>query len=287
MKQQAVHYFPGHMQKALRKVESFISLVDIVIELVDARAPLSSRNPLLTGLNPSKPRLILLSKDDMADGEVTRLWVDYFRQSGIQCVSANLKKGKLLGLLSSSVDKAIYAKREKEKRLGMKRQPAKAMVIGIPNVGKSTLINSLASRKAANVGNKAGITRAEQWIKLSEDFILLDTPGILPMNYPTPEQAVRLALLGSMREDVMPNDELAERLLSFLRENYPNSLQNRFEIEDISSLPDDEILQSIAKRRGLLENGTPSSAKASYLLLKEFKDGILGRISLERPTDAE
>lgn len=287
MKQQAVHYFPGHMQKALRKVESFISLVDIVIELVDARAPLSSRNPLLTGLNPSKPRLILLSKDDMADGEVTRLWVDYFRQSGIQCVSANLKKGKLLGLLSSSVDKAIYAKREKEKRLGMKRQPAKAMVIGIPNVGKSTLINSLASRKAANVGNKAGITRAEQWIKLSEDFILLDTPGILPMNYPTPEQAVRLALLGSMREDVMPNDELSERLLSFLRSNYPNSLQNRFEIEDISSLPDEEILQSIAKRRGLLENGAPSSAKASYLLLKEFKDGILGRISLERPTDAE
>ena len=287
MKQQAVHYFPGHMQKALRKVESFISLVDIVIELVDARAPLSSRNPLLTGLNPSKPRLILLSKDDMADEAVTRLWVDYFRQSGIQCVSANLKKGKLLGLLSSSVDKAIYAKREKEKRLGMKRQPAKAMVIGIPNVGKSTLINSLASRRAANVGNKAGITRAEQWIKLSEDFILLDTPGILPMNYPTPEQAVRLALLGSMREDVMPNDELAERLLSFLRSNYPNSLQNRFEIEDISSLSDDEVLQSIAKRRGLLENGAPSSAKASYLLLKEFKDGILGRISLERPTDAE
>ena len=287
MKQQAVHYFPGHMQKALRKVESFISLVDIVIELVDARAPLSSRNPLRTGLNPSKPRLILLSKDDMADGEVTRLWVDYFRQSGIQCVSANLKKGKLLGLLSSSVDKAISAKREKEKRLGMKRQPAKAMVIGIPNVGKSTLINSLASRKAASVGNKAGITRAEQWIKLSEDFILLDTPGILPMNYPTPEQAVRLALLGSMREDVMPNDELSERLLSFLRSNYPNSLQNRFEIEDISSLPDEEILQSIAKRRGLLENGAPSSAKAAYLLLKEFKDGVLGRISLERPTDAE
>lgn len=286
MKQQAVHYFPGHMQKALRKVESFISLVDIVIELVDARAPLSSRNPLLTGLNPSKPRLILLSKDDMADGEVTRLWVDYFRQSGIQCVSANLKKGKLLGLLSSSVDKAIYAKREKEKRLGMKRQPAKAMVIGIPNVGKSTLINSLASRRAANVGNKAGITRAEQWIKLSDDFILLDTPGILPMNYPTPEQAVRLALLGSMREDVMPNDELSERLLSFLRSNYPNSLQNRFGIEDISSLSDEEILQSIAKRRGLLENGEPSSAKASYLLLKEFKDGILGRISLERPDDA-
>lgn len=287
MKQQAVHYFPGHMQKALRKVESFISLVDIVIELVDARAPLSSRNPLLTGLNPSKPRLILLSKDDMADGEVTKLWVDYFRQSGIQCVSANLKKGKLLWLLSSSVDKAISAKREKEKRLGMKRQPAKAMVIGIPNVGKSTLINSLASRRAASVGNKAGITRAEQWIKLSEDFILLDTPGILPMNYPTPEQAVRLALLGSMREDVMPNDELSERLLSFLRENYPNSLQNRFEIEDISSLPDEEILQSIAKRRGLLENGAPSSAKATYLLLKEFKDGVLGRISLERPTDAE
>lgn len=286
MKQQAVHYFPGHMQKALRKVESFISLVDIVIELVDARAPLSSRNPLLTGLNPAKPRLILLSKDDMADEAVTRLWVDYFRQSGIQCVSANLKKGKLLGLLSSSVDKAIYAKREKEKRLGMKRQPAKAMVIGIPNVGKSTLINSLASRRAANVGNKAGITRAEQWIKLSDDFILLDTPGILPMNYPTPEQAVRLALLGSMREDVMPNDELSERLLSFLRSNYPNSLQNRFGIEDISSLPDEEILQSIAKRRGLLENGEPSSAKASYLLLKEFKDGILGRISLERPDDA-
>ena len=168
----------------------------------------------------------------------------------------------------------------------MKPQPIKAMIIGIPNVGKSTLINNLGGRKIANVGNKAGITRAEQWIKLSTDFILLDTPGVLPMNYLDKNEAVRLALLGSMREDVLPTVDLSYSLLDYLRINYPNLLNERFSIDDLSKFNNDDILLSIASRRGLLEGKDYSIEKAAYLLIKEFKDGLLGRASLERPSNA-
>ena len=283
MSQQNVHYFPGHMSKAIKMISGFVKSVELIVEIVDARAPLSCRNPMLTTLAPQKARILLLSKEDMADPTVTKQWLDYFGKNGVPCVSGNLKKEKFVNILNRAASPFIAAKREKEKRIGMKKQPVRVMIIGIPNVGKSTLINNLRGKKVAAVGNKAGVTRAEQWIKLSDDFTLLDTPGVLPMNYPDGAQAIRLALLGTMREEVLPTEELSYALLGYLKENYPSILMNRFGIEDITGMDSQIILQEIAKKRLLLEGPNLSETKAAYLLIKEFKDGLLGPISLEIP----
>lgn len=270
------------MNKAIDKIKSFMKTVDMVVEIVDARAPLSSRNPILDTLVGSKSRLILLSKSDMADPLVTKEWVAHFANKGIVSFSSDLKKDRLISVLSASSAPLVAVKREKEKKMGMKPQPIRIMVIGVPNVGKSTFINNIAHRKAATVGNKAGVTRSEQWIKLNDAFTLLDTPGVLPMNYLDRTQAVRLAILGTMKEEVLPTDMLAETLLDYLKDNYPSLLKNRFEIDDMASMDNHEILESIAKKRGLLEGSNPSKEKAAYLLIKEFKDGILGRCSIEK-----
>ncbi|MBO5529562.1 MAG: ribosome biogenesis GTPase YlqF [Bacilli bacterium] len=283
MAQQGVHYFPGHMQKALRALENYIKVIDLVVEIVDARAPFSSRNPLLDNLAGDKARLVLLSKMDRADEAVTKQWLEYFSSRGITAVAGNLTQGKFIQILSRAATPLMAKKREKEARFGMKKQPIRTMVIGIPNVGKSTLINNLCGKKKVVVGNKAGVTRAEQWIKLGDDFTILDTPGVLPMNYPDGAMAVRLALLGCMKEEVLPTEDLAYALLGYLKQNYPNALKERFGIENIAEGDSDDIFLSIAKRRLLLEGNEPSLSKACYLLIKEFKDGLLGRFSLETP----
>ena len=283
MAQQGVHYFPGHMQKALRALENYIKVIDLVVEIVDARAPFSSRNPLLDNLAGDKARLVLLSKMDRADEAVTKQWLDYFSSHGITAVAGNLTQGKFIQILSRAATPLMAKKREKEARFGMKKQPIRTMVIGIPNVGKSTLINNLCGKKKVVVGNKAGVTRAEQWIKLGDDFTILDTPGVLPMNYPDGAMAVRLALLGCMKEEVLPTEDLAYALLGYLKQNYPNALMERFGIENIAEGDSDDIFLAIAKRRLLLEGNEPSLSKACYLLIKEFKDGLLGRFSLETP----
>ena len=283
MAQQGVHYFPGHMQKALRALENYIKVIDLVVEIVDARAPFSSRNPLLDNLAGDKARLVLLSKMDRADEAVTKQWLEYFSNHGITAVAGNLTQGKFIQILSRAATPLMAKKREKEARFGMKKQPIRTMVIGIPNVGKSTLINNLCGKKKVVVGNKAGVTRAEQWIKLGDDFTILDTPGVLPMNYPDGAMAVRLALLGCMKEEVLPTEDLAYALLGYLKQNYPNALKERFGIENIAEGDSDDIFLSIAKRRLLLEGNEPSLSKACYLLIKEFKDGLLGRFSLETP----
>ena len=281
MAQQGVHYFPGHMQKALRQMKEYIKVIDLAVEILDARAPLSSRNPLLDELLGGKPRVVLLSKSDTADPKLTEAWLEYFKQRFDGAFMGNLTKGKIIGLLKSASARVIAKKREKEAKFAMKKQPIRVMVVGIPNVGKSTFINNVCGKNVAVTGNKAGVTRAEQWIKINEDFILLDTPGVLPMNYAKQEQAVRLALLGSMREDVLPTYELAKELLKYLS-HYENPLQERFGIEGMPDDPD-TVLTAIAKKRGLLDGNVPSIEKASYLLIKEFKDGKLGPYSLEAP----
>lgn len=283
MAQQGVHYFPGHMQKALRALEEYVKVIDLVVEIVDARAPFSSRNPLLDDLAGNKARIVLLSKKDRSDDKVTEEWLRYFKAQGITAISGDLTKGKFLQVLTDTAAPLIAKKREKEARYGMKKQPIRTMIIGIPNVGKSTLINNLCGKRKVNVGNKAGVTRAEQWIKLGDDFIILDTPGVLPMNYPDGAMAVRLALLGCMKEEVLPTEDLAYALLGYLREEYPSALKARFGLDSIAEMDSDDIFLHIAKTRLLLEGSDYSLTKACYLLIKEFKDGLLGRYSLERP----
>ncbi|MEE3299320.1 MAG: ribosome biogenesis GTPase YlqF [Candidatus Enteromonas sp.] len=282
--QKNVHYFPGHMAKALREMAPFVKNADIVVEVADARAPFSTRNPMLNELIGSKPHLIVLSKNDKADTLVTARWIAKYNQEGITCFASNLKGEKVFKVLNEMSEPLVLKKREKEKKLGMKKQPLKLLIVGIPNVGKSTLINNLAGKRVARAANTPGVTRSEQWIKLSGDFVLLDTPGILPMNYEGPLTARRLAILGSIKEDVLPLDELYRFLFVFLRENYKNCLQNRYGIEDLSKLEAEEVLEIVAKNRGyLLKNGTFDYAKATSSIFKDFQEGYFGRISLERP----
>ena len=282
--QKNVHYFPGHMAKALREMAPFVKNADIVVEVADARAPFSTRNPMLSELIGNKPHLIVLSKNDKADTLVTARWIAKYNQEGITCFASNLKGEKVFKVLNEMSEPLVLKKREKEKKVGMKKQPLKLLIVGIPNVGKSTLINNLAGKRVARAANTPGVTRSEQWIKLSGDFVLLDTPGILPMNYEGPLTARRLAILGSIKEDVLPLDELYRFLFVFLRENYKNCLQNRYGIEDLSKLEAEEVLEIVAKNRGyLLKNGTYDYAKATSSIFKDFQEGYFGKISLERP----
>ena len=282
--QKNVHYFPGHMAKALREMAPFVKNADIVVEVADARAPFSTRNPMLNELIGSKPHLIVLSKNDKADTLVTARWIAKYNQEGITCFASNLKGEKVFKVLNEMSEPLVLKKREKEKKLGMKKQPLKLLIVGIPNVGKSTLINNLAGKRVARAANTPGVTRSEQWIKLSGDFVLLDTPGILPMNYEGPLTARRLAILGSIKEDVLPLDELYRFLFVFLRENYKNCLQNRYGIEDLSKLEAEDVLEIVAKNRGyLLKNGAFDTIKATSSIFKDFQEGHFGKISLERP----
>ena len=277
---QQIHWFPGHMSKALNEVENKVKLVDVVIELFDARAPLSSINENLSKITQNKKKLIVLTKTDLADPTQTKKWLDVLSKEYDAIISLDLKNNNAENILSKAVITLGKDKWAKEMAKGMKPQPIRTMIIGIPNVGKSSLINRLAKRKAAGVQNKPGYTRGEQWIKVNKDFLLLDTPGILPMSYENRDKAINLALIGSIRDDILPNEQLGEYLLSFLKNHYPNSLLERYEINEISDRV--HVLNQICERRKIVNaNGENDLLRAEALLLKEFKDGLLGKITLE------
>ena len=277
---QQIHWFPGHMNKALNEVENKVKLVDVIIELFDARAPLSSINENLEKLTANKKKLIVLTKIDLADPEQNKKWVAELSKKYDSVISLDLKKNNAEIILSKAVVELGKEKHAKEIARGMKPQPIRAMIIGIPNVGKSSLINRLAKRKAAGVQNKPGYTRGEQWISVNKDFLLLDTPGILPMSYENQKKAANLALIGAIREDILPNEVLGEYLLKFLKEHYPDSLFNRFDIKEIGDRLD--VLKQIAERRKIVTStGENDLLRAESVLLKEFKDGLLGNITLE------
>lgn len=268
------------MKKALNNISEKVKLVDVVIEILDARAPLSSMNPDLEKTINNKKRLAVLSKSDLADPEQTKLWSLKLKEEFDSFLILNLNDPKSSKVLSQEVAKLGEEKHKKEIAKGMKPQPIKAMIIGIPNVGKSSLINLLANRRAAGVQNKPGYTRGEQFIKVNNDFILLDTPGVLPMNYDDKQRATNIALLGSIREDILPNDALVKSLLYILRGYYPDSLKERYDISEIKD--DKNVLESVAIRRGLKKGNELDIEKAEIILLKDFKDGRLGRITLDR-----
>ena len=276
-----IHWFPGHMNKALKEVEDKIKIIDVVIELLDARAPISSINPQLENIIKNKKRLVILTKPDLADPVETKKWEGELSKRYDSLLILNLTDGNATNIIIKAVSKLGQDKWAKDKAKGMKPQPLKTMILGIPNVGKSSLINRFAKRKAAGVQNKPGYTRGEQWIKVSNEFVLLDTPGILPMNYDDKKKAVNLALIGSIREEILPSHDLVHALLSYLKEQYPNSLQNRFNIPNIGS--DKEVLESICEVRKIVTStGDKDTVRAESVLLKEFKEGKLGRITLEK-----
>ena len=282
-----IHHFPGHMKKAFDTLSRLLSLVDLVIEIVDARAPLSSANPFLHEAIGGKKSLLVFTKTDLADPERTKRWASYYREKGHDPLTIDLKKEKALPKVLSLIEPLLAAKREKEKRYGMKPQKSRLLIVGIPNVGKSTLINNLAGRNRAKSANRPGVTRAEQWINLPSSLMLLDTPGILPSSYGDAKVAIKLALLGSISQEVLPGTDLARALFGYLRENYPHSLAERYGIADLSILDSDLAFKEIATRRGFLSSGgEPDLDKAALALLKDFQDGKLGRLSLEEPSDA-
>ena len=277
---QQIHWFPGHMNKALNEVENKVKVVDVVIELLDARAPLSSINENLGKLTQNKKKLIVLTKTDLADPNQTKKWLEVLSKQYDAILSIDLKSSNAEALLSKAVISLGKDKWAKEMAKGMKPQPIRTMILGIPNVGKSSLINRLAKRKAAGVQNKPGFTRGEQWIKVNKDFLLLDTPGILPMSYENQKKAANLALIGAIREDILPNEQLGEILLTFLKNHYPDALLSRFDINEITDRL--TVLNQIALRRKIVNSvGENDLLRAEALLLKEFKDGLLGKITLE------
>ena len=281
MSQQQIHWFPGHMKKAQIEIEKKVKLVDCVIELLDARIPLSSRNETLSKIVQNKLRLVVLTKADLADEEQTKKWEIYFKNEGSAVIFADLNKSSDIQNIIKNVEKLGEAKQQKLISKGMKPQPIRAMVIGIPNVGKSTLINKLAKRHSASVQNKPGHTKSQQLIKVSNRFELLDTPGILQNSYEDKNKAMFLALTGSIKREILPTEEVAEVAYKYLHEYYFANLKERFSyIEKGDS--SHEAFVKIARSRGYLAKGLEDTNKAMEVFLNELKNGQIGRVSFER-----
>ncbi len=277
-----IQWYPGHMTKARRMMQDNIKLVDLVIELVDARVPLSSRNPDIDEMGKNKSRLLLLNKADLADEAANEIWSSYFREKGFQVVKLDSRNRSGLKAVQAAIQEACREKTERDRRRGILNRPVRAMVAGIPNVGKSTFINSFAGRACAKTGNKPGVTRGAQWVRLNKQVELLDTPGILWPKFEDPVAGLRLALIGSIREEVLNTEELALELLKFLKEHYRGLIQERYGIEEENEPA--AQLQEIAEKRGCLKKGGEADTqKAASILLDEFRSGKLGRITLERP----
>ena len=275
-------WYPGHMTKAKRMMQENIKLIDLVIELVDARIPLSSRNPDIDTLAANKFRIVLLNKSDLADPGLNKQWTKYFQEKGIHVLEINAKSGAGIKSINALVQEACKEKIERDRKRGIVNRPVRAMVVGIPNVGKSTFINSFAGKACAKTGNKPGVTKGKQWIKLNKGLELLDTPGILWPKFEDQEVGRHLAFIGSMNDEIIIMEELACDLIKELAELYPECLKERFDAD--ISLSAVQILRQIAENRKCYSKGEELDLlKASNILVDDFRNGKLGRISLERP----
>ena len=275
-------WYPGHMTKAKRMMQENIKLIDLIIELVDARVPLSSRNPDIDELGKNKARLIILNKSDLAEERWNEAWTEYFKKKGFHVVKVNSRKGGGVKSVQSVIQEACKEKIERDRRRGILNRPVRAMVAGIPNVGKSTFINSFAGKAAAKTGNKPGVTKGNQWIRLNKQVELLDTPGILWPKFEDQSVGLKLAVLGSINDEILNKDELAAELCAFLLKAYPGLLAERYGIPEDRS--PHELLEQIAIARScLLKGGGYDVPRAARLLLEDFRSGKLGRITLEFP----
>lgn len=275
-------WYPGHMTKAKRMMQENMKLIDLVIELVDARIPLASRNPDIDELAKNKARLILLNKADLAEDKWNDAWAEYFKEKGFSVVKVNSKKGGGIKSIQGVIQEACKAKIERDRKRGILNRPVRAMVVGIPNVGKSTFINALAGKACAKTGNKPGVTKGKQWIRLNKQVELLDTPGILWPKFEDQRVGLRLALIGSIKDEILNSEELAAELVTFLNEHYAGVLEEKYQVS--SETDSYAMLRNIAESRHCLVRGNElDTEKAATLLLDDFRNGRLGRMTLETP----
>lgn len=280
-----LQWFPGHMAKTRRLITDNLKLVDVVIELVDARLPLSSRNPEIDKIVGQRPRVLVLNKSDIADSNSNAKWVQYFEKQGVATILMDSQSGKGLKNLDGAIERVLAEKFERERQKGMQRRTVKMMVVGIPNVGKSSFINRLSGRAATKTGDRPGVTTAKQWIKVAGKYEILDTPGILWPKFEDPEVAKRIAYTGGIKDEIMDIEELAFYLVGFLRKNYPNMISERFKItESTEDLDDFEFLELIGRKRGcVVSGGNIDTLRTANLILDEFRAAKIGKITLELP----
>ncbi|MBO4341649.1 MAG: ribosome biogenesis GTPase YlqF [Clostridia bacterium] len=280
-----VQWFPGHMAKTRRLIKESLPLVDAVCEIVDARLPLSSRNPEIDELTGSKPRIILLNKCDLADNNATARYIDYFEKSGIKALPVDCRSGRGLDKFPSAVREILKEKIQQNIDRGMGGKAIRVMVVGIPNTGKSSFINRMAGRNRAKVADRPGVTRGNQWFSIGQGIELLDTPGVLWPKFEDPEVGFKLSFIGSVKDEILDIQEIAVRLLDVMRRDYRDRLEERYKIdpdEDIENMELYELLELIAKKRGMvLRKGEFDTERAAVMLLDEYRDGKLGKITLD------
>lgn len=275
-------WYPGHMTKAKRMMQENIKLIDLVIELVDARIPLSSRNPDIDELGKNKARLVLLNKSDLAEEKWNDVWAEYFKSRGFSVVKVNSRKGGGIKSIQSVIRTACSEKIERDRKRGILNRPVRAMVVGIPNVGKSTFINALAGKACAKTGNKPGVTKGKQWIRLNKQVELLDTPGILWPKFEDQEVGRKLAFIGSIKDEILNTEELAAELIGFLGQYYPGVISDKYDTD----MDEDPyiVLRGIAQSRNCILRGNElDTEKAALMFLDDFRNGRLGRLTLEYP----
>ena len=286
---QTVQWFPGHMAKTRRLIKESLSMVDAVTELLDARIPMSSRNPELDELTNKKPRIVLLNKCDMADDNITRQWIEYFKEQGQYALPVDCRTGKGLNKYHELVRTVLADKIRSNEEKGMPGKALRMMVVGIPNTGKSSFINRMAGKNRAKVADKPGVTRHNQWFAIGGGIELLDTPGVLWPKFDDPVVGDRLAFIGSVKDEVLDSETMAVRLIEVLRDGYEDKLTSRFKlknIDDIHEVMPWEILEEIARERGMLiRGGEVNTERASVMLLDEYRGGKMGKISFERPPE--
>jgi len=283
--QMNIQWYPGHMTKTRRKLDADLKLVDAVCEIVDARIPMSSRNPDIDSICGNKPRIIILNRMDLADPEATKRWSEHFRQKGMAVLATDCKSRKGINGFQPAVRSVLREKIERNAAKGMNK-PLKVMVVGIPNVGKSTLINQISGRKGAKAENRPGVTRGVQWVTVENTLLLLDTPGILWPKFDDPEVGMMLAYTGAIKDDILDIEELACRLIKLLYNRYPQALKDRYGIDTDDDLPGYELLEMAGRKRGfLVSGGEINTERMAKVLLDEYRSGKLGHFTLEVPED--
>lgn len=281
-----IQWYPGHMTKTRRQIEADLKQVDAVCEIVDARIPMSSRNPDIDSICGAKPRIIVLNRMDLADPNATKKWASYFKNKGMAVLATDCKSRKGIADFTPAARTACAEKLERDAKRGMNR-PLRVMVVGIPNVGKSTLINQISGRKGAKAENRPGVTRGKQWVSVDSGLQLLDTPGILWPKFEDPEVGMMLAYTGAVKEDVIDIEELSCRLMELLHKFYPKTLLERYKVDAPSGTPGWELIEMAGRKRGyLVSGGEVNTERMSKVLLDEFRGGKLGKFTLEMPEES-